>query len=252
MLLQAGDTGQRPPGFARVRFLEARQLRKKGFADPYATFPLLWHLVSHHSRRERRAATAILVELSKREARAVLREMSFWVEDPAPRVRRASTEGLRALARESPERVLPILERRRSDSAPQVRRAVARVLREAAKKDPSRVLSLCQAWAREGRRPTVQILRDILPSLQKHAPDDVEKLLRAIGQRAGQAEIARRVDGLRLVRTNKQPCELRSQLVAALRAGGEADPRPAESSPQQPGPGLAPDPREPKPHFGPK
>jgi len=166
-----------------IKIADVPHLVPKGRADPKAAFPEIRSLASSDNWGEREVAATALVEISKKQADAVVAEMLWWARDPDPNVRRTASEGLRGLARTTPDTVVPVLELLRADPALYVRKSVANVLRNAGKRHPGFVLDLCRRWARNGNPHTNWVVKDGLRKLRESEPEEVEQIVSSLCKR---------------------------------------------------------------------
>jgi 3-methyladenine DNA glycosylase AlkC len=165
-----------------TKISDVPHLVTKGGIDPMTAFPEIRSLAASVSWQEREVAATALVEISKKQGDAVVRELLQWAQDQDSNVRRAASEGLRHLARNSPEVVVPVLELLRSDSVLYVRKSVANVLRNAGKKHPEFVLELCRRWSDLGDSNTAWIIKDGLRKLREKEPKRVDQVLSVLGK----------------------------------------------------------------------
>lgn len=166
-----------------TRIANVPHLVPKGRADPKAAFPEVRSLAASGNWQEREVAATALVEISKKQADAVVAELLRWARDPDPNVRRAASEGLRDLARTTPDAVVSVLELLRADPALYVRKSVANVLRNAGKRHPGFVLDLCRRWAKVGDPHTDWVVKDGLRKLRESEPEQVERVVSSLGKR---------------------------------------------------------------------
>ena len=170
-----------------TKIADVPHLVPKGRANPQDAFPEVRALAASDDWREREVAATALVEISKKQAEAVVAELQQWASDTDPNVRRAASEGLRGLVRASPEAVAPVLELLRGDPALYVRKSVANLLRDASKRHAAFVLYLCRRWAKDGNPHTDWVVKDGLRKLRESDPEAVERIVGSLGmQRAEQ------------------------------------------------------------------
>jgi 3-methyladenine DNA glycosylase AlkC len=168
---------------AIIKIADVPHLVPKGRANPKAAFPEIRLLAASENWGEREVAATALVEISKKQADAVVAEMLNWARDPNPNIRRTASEGLRGIARTKPDAVIPVLELLRADAALYVRKSVANVLRNAGKKNPEFILDLCRRWAKLGNPHTDWIVKDGLRKLRESDPEPVERVVKSLGKR---------------------------------------------------------------------
>ena len=156
---------------------DVADLVAKGKDEPRRALPAVRRLAGSRDWQAREVAATVLVEISKKQADAVIEAMLVWAEDADVNVRRAASEGLRHLARVSPERIVPVLDQLMADESQYVKKSVANVLRNASKRHPEFVLSLCRRWSRSGNPHTHWIIRDGLRKLKETDPQAVDKIV---------------------------------------------------------------------------
>jgi 3-methyladenine DNA glycosylase AlkC len=166
-----------------MKIADVPHLVPNGRTDPQAAFPEIRTLAASASWQEREVAATALVEISKRQADAVVAELRQWAGEADANLRRTASEGLRGLAGRDPAAVAGVLEVLRADPSLYVRKSVANVLRNAGKRHPAFVLSLCRRWAKEGNPHTDSVVKDGLRKLRESEPEAVERILGSLGKR---------------------------------------------------------------------
>ena len=156
---------------------EVGNLVRRGRTDPAAVFPKIRALAASESWQEREVAATALVEISKKQPDAVVREMRRWATDADANIRRTASEGLRHVARTAPANVASVIEALRGDSELYVRKSVGNILRNAGNKHSDFVLELCQRWGARGDFFTNWTIKDGLKKLLKTRPEEVGKIL---------------------------------------------------------------------------
>lgn len=164
-----------------TKVAEARHLVKLGGTDPKEAFPKIQALAASNSWQEREVAATALVEISKKQPEAVVREMLRWAPNPDTNIRRAASEGLRHVARHAPATVVPVLELLRDDSELYVRKSVGNILRNASNRHPEFVLELCRRWSKLADARTNWTIKDGLKKLLKTRPQDMDSFLHLLG-----------------------------------------------------------------------
>jgi 3-methyladenine DNA glycosylase AlkC len=150
---------------------------QRGRDDPTKAFPKIRILAASDSWQEREVAATALVEISKKQPEAVLREMHQWATDTDANIRRTASEGLRHVARNSPATVVPVLELLHSDPELYVRKSVGNILRNASNKHPDFVIEICRRWLRRADSLTNWTIKDGLKKLLKTRPKEAQKIL---------------------------------------------------------------------------
>lgn len=153
---------------------------KQGRSDPTKAFPKVRALAASDSWQEREVAATVLVEISKKQPEAVIREMHKWATDMDANIRRTASEGLRHLARNSPATIAPVLELLHGDPELYVRKSVGNILRNASNKHPDFVIEICQRWQGRPGPLTNWTIKDGLKKLIKTRPKDAQKILESL------------------------------------------------------------------------
>ena len=153
---------------------------RRGRADPTEVFPEIRALAASESWQEREVAATALVEISKKQQDAVVREMGRWATNADANIRRTASEGLRHVARTAPANVVPVIEALRGDSELYVRKSVGNILRNAGNKYPDFVLELCHRWGARGDLFTNWTIKDGLKKLLATRPEEVRRILGAL------------------------------------------------------------------------
>ena len=117
------------------------------------------------------------MEVGKKHAEKITREMITWADHHDPSIRRTASEGLRGVARKNPELVLPVIAKLRTDANSYVKKSVANVLRNAGNYHPDFVMNVCSEWAVEKNPHTVWIIKDALRKLKVTYPEKVERIV---------------------------------------------------------------------------
>lgn len=166
-----------------ARISDVPHLVTQGRADPESAFPEIRSLAASAQWDEREVAATALVEISRKQGKAVITLLEQWATDEDANIRRTASEGLRHLARETPEMIVGILEMLRNDPALYVRKSVANILRNAGKRHPDYVLDLAEAWAQAGDRHTDWVIKEGLRKLRESHPERVEAILQMLSSR---------------------------------------------------------------------